>query len=109
MPPSLSVPPASLAEALAELETVHRKLRDTQRALELSDAKIQEKSDIMTDLLILLGCRETCSKCNAATYWVRIRGCGNAVLYNLDGTQHWPRCPRTARPGVSLAIGGLNP
>jgi len=98
-----SVPKSS--HALAELEAVRRELRDTKRALELAEAKIQEKTEIMTDLLLAMGSRENCSKCDTATVWLRIRACGNAVLYNLDGTQHWPRCRGTARPVETIAVG----
>ena len=86
-------PPSSLAEASVRLEIM-------QRQFQLAEERNREQTEIMTDLLLLIGTRETCSQCGRAGVWVRVRGTGGAVLYNLDGTQHWPRCPQTARPAA---------
>jgi hypothetical protein len=97
---------SKLSEALAELEAVRRKLQDTKRALELAEAKMQEKDAITQELMLATGVKETCSGCGAAVFWIRVRGYRNAQLYNPNGTMHWPRCPKTARPGIeTLAVG----
>lgn len=82
------------------------KLQQAEAALALAETKIQEQRDVMTDLLLLLGSRKTCAKCNTPVFWLMVRGHGAAVMYNPDGTQHWPRCPGTARPAeLSTAVG----
>jgi hypothetical protein len=96
---NLSVPtPPSYAEAIALLNATRRKLEDTERAHQLAEDKLKEQAAIMIDLLCATGRKETCSKCHRPAFWVRAFGSGPGILYNTDGTQHWPRCPQTARP-----------
>lgn len=77
------------------LTKARRELEDKKRALELAEAQIREQRKITTDLLSLLGTKETCSKCNAPTFWVRPRGSGSALL-NPDG--HGALAVPQARP-----------
>lgn len=78
------------------------KLEEALAALALAEKTMQEQRDIMTDLLLLLGSRTACVKCSAPVLWINVRG-GEAIIYNLNGTQHWPRCPGAERPREAAA------
>lgn len=83
-----------LEEALTELQLA-------RRGLEMAEAHSREQREVMVDLLLLIGTREVCSKCGKPCFWIRLRGTGPAVLYGLDGTQHWPICSGTTiRPAA---------
>jgi hypothetical protein len=76
---------------------LRRKLADMERQLELSEARNKEKEQIMQEFLLSVGIRETCTYCEQPVVWARIRS-GLAIMFNLDGTEHWPRCPKAQRP-----------
>lgn len=93
-PDAIRVPrptPATLPEAL-------RMLANQDREMQAMETRMNEMAAVMTDLLIENGIRQICPHCGAPGFWMRRGGTGSAVLYNPDGTQHWPRCPQTARP-----------
>lgn len=90
--------PATLSEAMHQLQAM-------QAELAMSEARNREQSEIVIDLLLAIGTRQSCSKCGAPAFWVKLRGNGAAVLYNLNGSQHWPRCPQTAPPALAIASG----
>ena len=90
--------PKTLLEAIRQLEAVRAELA-------MSEARNREQSEIMTDLLLAIGTRQSCPKCGAPAFWVKQRSNGPAILYNIDGTQHWPRCPQTAPPALAIASG----
>lgn len=91
--------PKSFQEALHQLEAVRAELK-------MAEGRNREQAEIVTDLLLAIGTRQSCPKCGAPAFWVKLRGNGAAVLYNANGSQHWPRCPQTAPPPALAVASG---
>lgn len=87
---ALSVP-KTISEAMHQLQTLRAELK-------MAEDRNREQSEIVIDLLLAIGTRQSCPKCGAPAFWVKLRGNGAAVLYNANGSQHWPKCPQTAPP-----------
>lgn len=66
------------------VSALEEELRKTKEALTFS-------RDLMTDLLLEIGSRESCARCGRPAVWVWSKD-GNGLLLNVDGSQHWPRC-----------------
>lgn len=91
--------PKSLPEAMRQLEAL-------QAELKMAEDHNREQAEIVTDLLLAIGTRQSCPKCGAPAFWVKLRGNGAAILYNVDGSQHWPRCRQTSPPPVLAVASG---
>lgn len=90
---------------MPRLNPLAKPLNQAEAALRLAEATIREQREVMVDLLLFLGSRKTCAKCDTPVFWILPRGGGPAIMYNPDGTQHWPRCAGTARPQEAAAVG----
>lgn len=75
-----------------------RENHDLRNQLAGCQATLTLQRDIVTDLMLDVGMADRCAKCGSAAFWLRHSSTGAAVLYNIDGSQHWPRCPGTTRP-----------
>lgn len=74
------------------LRDLQAQMEQTQAALAMAEAKLKEQREVIYDLLLEVGRRTSCSKCEVPVFWVHRRGTGPGMMVNPDGTQHWPVC-----------------